>query len=464
MARTAWFLVLATALALSACVSMPEPVAINRPSANPEPGGILPEGMGLQGEAVMLAFSGGGARAAAFSFGVLKGLDTMPARGGGTLLDRVSVVSAVSGGSIAAAWFGLYGKAGLDGFRAAALDPDWQSRLHTSIWSPSNIINAADGGMNSAAELSGWLDTTIFKNARMKDLRRNGHPIIILNATDMANAAPFVFGPEAFSALCSDLGDVRVADAVAASMAVPLVFRPVVVQSFPEACDASLPEWAVKAEEQRKTPQLLRTLARSYRIYRDPSLMKYVHLFDGGVIDNFGLSGLTASRLAAATPFAPLGPQDAVRLTSLSVLLVDAGQASDNTWALTLKGPDGEQVGDAAVNVAMDTAKRSAYDAFATAVRDWQGDLRAWRCALPSAEVKRLRGSLDGWDCNRLTLTVDMVWFGDLPDAERDELSAVATQVSLPPATIDHLIAGGEKAVRANPTARALTPEGALTN
>jgi predicted acylesterase/phospholipase RssA len=451
-------------VALSACASLPPPVAINGPTATPEQGVILPEDLGLQGQSVMLAFSGGGARAAAFSYGVLRGLGTLPAAGGGTLLERVSIVTAVSGGAISAAWFGLHGPAGLEGFRAAALDPDWQAELHTSIWSPSNIINAADGGMNAASDLAGWLDTKIFRGARMADLRRPGHPAVILNATDMANASPFVFGPQAFSALCSELGTVRVADAVAASMAVPLAFRPVVVEAFPGACAVPMPRWAVEAETNRKTPQLLRTIARAYRSYRDPALMRFVHLFDGGVIDNFGLSGLTAARLAAETPFAPLGARDAVRLTRLTVLLVDAGQASDYAWARTIKGPNGAEIGDAAVNAAMDAAKRAAWDAFTVALRDWQGELRAWRCALPAAEVRRLRGSLQGWRCDDLNLAADMIWFGDLPPADHAELAAVPTQVSLPRATIDHLIAGGERAVRANPSVQALLAKAALTN
>jgi predicted acylesterase/phospholipase RssA len=451
-------------IALSACASLPPPVAINGPTAAPEQGVILPEDLGLEGQSVMLAFSGGGARAAAFSYGVLRGLGTLPAAGGGTLLERVSIVTAVSGGAISAAWFGLHGPAGLDGFRAAALDPDWQAELHTSIWSPSNLINAADGGMNAASDLAAWLDTKIFRGARMSDLRRPGHPAVILNATDMANAAPFVFGPQAFSALCSELGTVRVADAVAASMAVPLAFRPVVVEAFPGACTVPMPRWAVEAETNRKTPQLLRTIARAYRSYRDPALMRFVHLFDGGVIDNFGLSGLTAARLAAETPFAPLSARDAVRLTRLTVLLVDAGQANDYAWARTIKGPNGAEIGDAAVNAAMDAAKRAAWDAFTVALRDWQGDLRAWRCALPAAEVRRLRGSLQGWRCDDLNLAADMIWFGDLPPADHAELAAVPTQVSLPRATIDHLIAGGERAVRANPSVQALLAKAALTN
>ena len=50
--------------------------------------------------------------------------------------------------------------------------------------------------MNAAATMTGWLDAHVFKGARLAELRRQDRPAVILNATDMANAVPFVFGPE----------------------------------------------------------------------------------------------------------------------------------------------------------------------------------------------------------------------------------------------------------------------------
>src|SRR6266496_5952118 len=65
-----------------------------------------------------LSFSGGGTRAAAFSFGVLTELDRSRSGAGEakSLLDRVDFVSGVSGGSITAAYFGLKRRAALGDF------------------------------------------------------------------------------------------------------------------------------------------------------------------------------------------------------------------------------------------------------------------------------------------------------------------------------------------------------------
>jgi NTE family protein len=64
---------------------------------------------------VALSFSGGGLRAAAFSFGVLKALDAN-SKPGDNVLDDVTFISSVSGGSLTAAYYGLHGKAGLSTF------------------------------------------------------------------------------------------------------------------------------------------------------------------------------------------------------------------------------------------------------------------------------------------------------------------------------------------------------------
>jgi NTE family protein len=61
---------------------------------------------------LLLAFSGGGTRAAALSYGVLRELrDTrVVVRGQETrLLDEVDVITSVSGGSFTSAYYGLFG-------------------------------------------------------------------------------------------------------------------------------------------------------------------------------------------------------------------------------------------------------------------------------------------------------------------------------------------------------------------
>jgi NTE family protein len=183
-----------------------------------------------------LSFSGGGTRAAAFSFGVLTELDR--SRSGSnqakTLLDRVDFVSGVSGGSVTAAYFGLKKRAALDDFRERFLLRNAEEALNTQV-SLGNIGRALGGGVNDS-QFANWLDRNLFDGARFDIFREDRRPRVWINASDIYNRTPFVFGKTAFDALCSDIRSYRVAEAVAASAAVPLAFAPIVLETYPGGC------------------------------------------------------------------------------------------------------------------------------------------------------------------------------------------------------------------------------------
>ncbi|HVY03572.1 MAG TPA: patatin-like phospholipase family protein [Caulobacterales bacterium] len=413
-----------------------------------------PRGLGIEGDAIALSFSGGGARAAAFSLGVLDGLQTMPDGHGGALLDHVVLVSGVSGGAITAAYYGQYGAAGLKDFRAAYLDKDWNEDFHTSPFSPANWLRVFKGGLNGSGHLGDWLDANLYRGGAMGDLWRPGRPRVLINATDLYTGAPFAFTQPYFDAVCSDLAGVRIADAVAASMAVPVAFHPVTLKTHPARCAAPAPDWVARTDGDRAGALLLRVTAGAFARYRDPAQMRYVHLVDGGVADNLGLSALMAMHAAAPDKIAPLTPQDAVRARRLTFLVVNAEMIRKADWPLTAQGPNGVEAASAALDDAMDAGKRGAYDAFAVALRAWERDVRAFRCGLGEADVIALRGASEGWRCGDISFRLDMIGFADLPPAQGDRLGAYATDVSLPADEIDALIAGGKQAVEENAAAR----------
>src|SRR5437867_4674643 len=90
---------------------------------------------------VFLAFSGGGTRAAALSYGVLEELARTQIVWEGQhrrLLDEVDYISAVSGGSFTAAYYALYGDRIFADFGARSLDQIIQRRLVWRLCSPLN--------------------------------------------------------------------------------------------------------------------------------------------------------------------------------------------------------------------------------------------------------------------------------------------------------------------------------------
>ena len=448
----AYVMALAFALASCATAAQPLPAPVNAPAAAET---ALSPNAELDGDVLALAFSGGGARAAAFSLGALQGLREMRAADGRTLLDHVRLVTAVSGGSITAAYFGQHGEAGLDTFRAAYLDKDWAAHLHTSPYSPMNWARLSGGGLNGPPLFADWLDREVFNHGAMREVW-NAHGVQVwLNATDLYNGTTFAFAPIYFQALCSDLGSVRVADAVAASMAFPLAFRPVLLAPYPTHCEP-LPAWTAQASD-HAAPALVRRTALAFAAYRDPARQPFLHLVDGGVLDNLGLTSLSLMRETAGAAYGPLSARDAVRVRRLTFLVVNAEQTRRSTWQTTARGPSGADTAGALFGIAIESPNRSAYDSFRLLMADWERDLRAYRCGLASDEVLALRGSLEGWTCNDIHIEVDMLSFADFDEATRARLSNAPTRVTLPRETIDTLIEAGRTGVNHNGAALALT-------
>ncbi len=438
------------ALILGGCAGTPDLSPVNGPllaQSRVEAADDWSRGFGVEGDVVMLSLSGGGARASAFSLGVLQELRDTPSRDGARLIDEVALVTAVSGGAVTAAWFGLNGPEHLDGFRPAMLDKDWARELNQSLLAPNNLARAWQGGLNGRSKLAGWLDREVFSGATM--VAMGGGPRIVINGTELFTGAPFAFTQLYFDTLCSDVSGVLVADAVATSMAVPIVFRPSVIRSFNEGCSAREPQWVGRLLEDRRRSILARETARAVRAWRDPERVGYLHVADGGVIDNFGVASLIVMDEATGGDLGPFSAEDAVRMSSLSFVVVNAEKPDVADWPLDARGPTGPESVGALLDLSIDASKRMALDAFSARLADWERRLVDFRCGLTAEEAERM-GADDAWDCRAFEARLDVISFHDLGEEESAVLGDMATAVSLPGGKIDALIAGGRRAAREN--------------
>jgi NTE family protein len=400
---------------------------------------------------VALAFSGGGMRAAAFSYGVLRGFEDIQiptARGPATLLDRLDFLSGVSGGSVPAAYYGLYGRAGLADFKQRFLLVNAEEGLQTNL-SLFNIARGLEGGVNDATRFPVWLDAHLFNHATFGDLLRRPRPRVWINASDIFNRTAFIFAPVSFSALCSDLRSYPISLAVAASAAVPVVFAPIVIQNFPGGCPIGLPAWVNRALNDPTAPPLLRTYANALERYRNGEI-KYVKLLDGGLVDNFGLAGFTIARLASTSPFGPLAPQEAVKLRRFLFMVVDSGRDPSGKWAQTIPGPSGIDLIMATSDTATESGAIGSYSAFTSTMNDWKDDLIRWRCGLSEADRKRF-GAAPGWNCRDVQFFITKLSFDQLGPQRAAALNAVETRFVLPPDQIDMLISAGKDALKVSP-------------
>ncbi len=241
---------------------------------------------------IMLAFSGGGTRAAALSYGVLKELKETSVNGKYQtntypLLDDVGLISSVSGGSFTAAYYGLYGDKIFTDFENVFLKKNVQRTLVNFLLQPVNWFNKINRTENAIR----YYDKTVFNNATFSDMLRPGAPMILINATDLTQGARFSFMQEYFDLLCSDLSNFSVSRAVTASSAVPILFTPVVVENY-KNCVNGLPQWLKNAKAREKNDPELALITSSLEGYFKKKKKPFSHFIDGGISDNLGLRSI----------------------------------------------------------------------------------------------------------------------------------------------------------------------------
>lgn len=240
--------------------------------------------------ALMLAFSGGGTRAAALAYGVLKELRDTPVVSSGVsgrMLDEVHSISSVSGGSFTAAYYGLYGDGIFEDFEDVFLRQNIEGALLHRLLNPFRWFGTT-GRTEMAVD---YYEKTVFQGATFADLLRQGGPLIAINASDFAYGVRFSFVQEYFDLLCSDLSSFPVARAVTASSAVPVLFNPVVVENYPD-CGAEVPDWLQAARHRAVDDAELAMTVEGLESYFDRDQRHYVHFVDGGITDNLGLRAL----------------------------------------------------------------------------------------------------------------------------------------------------------------------------
>ncbi len=403
---------------------------------------------------IALTFSGGGTRAAAFSYGVLQGFDethVQTTASNISLLDHIDFISGVSGGSVLAAYYGLKKRQAMADFRERFLLRNAEESLQMSL-NFFNISKGLEGGINDPTAFPKWLDANLYEGATFKTLLFERRPRVWINASDIYNRTPFVFGRVTFGALCSDLANYPISQAVAASAAVPVIFAPVVIQNFTGGCPLPLPEWVGRVRSDPNSAPLIKSFADALERYHTGEV-KYVKLLDGGIVDNYGLSAFTVQRLAADTPYGPLEPDEAVKLRRLLFLVVDSGRAPSGAWAQTVPGPSGVDLITAASDTATESGAVGTYSAFQGTMDDWQDDLVKWRCGLSEADRRRY-GATPGWNCKDVKFFVGRIAFDQLPPERATALNNIQTALKLPPEQVDELISAGRDALKTNTTFR----------
>jgi NTE family protein len=245
---------------------------------------------------IFLAFSGGGTRAAALSYGVLQELrDTqVDARGHRVrLLDEVDSISSVSGGSFTAAYYGLFGDKTFSDYEKVFLRQSIEGALIRKLFNPAYWWRSLFSGFDRTEMAIEYYNSHIFERKTFADLQLGHGPYIEINATDLGSANRFAFIQAYFDLVCSDLSALSVARAVTASSAVPVAFPTVVLKNYSGDCDINQSNLVRFLDKQDAKSLDIRELKEQVNSYTNRTVHPYIHLVDGGVADNLGLRALT---------------------------------------------------------------------------------------------------------------------------------------------------------------------------
>jgi len=416
---------------------------------------------------VVLAFSGGGTRAAAFSYGVLETLRDMQSttKSGRQIrvLDAVDVITGISGGSFTALAFGLYGDKLFDVYETAFLKRNVQGNLVSRALNPGNWPALGSTGWGRSELAANFYDEILFKGATYNDLRRDG-PRILVSATDLAGGTRLIFNTENFDVLCSKLADFRLARAAAASSAVPVVLSSITIDNYGGTCDYKPPAWTSLFKDTANPPRpAARTAKRLQELqaFANREERPYLHLVDGGVSDNVGMRGVldVLSTFEALHAAGQKTEYDHVR--NIFIFVVNSLATPPNDWN---KREDSPGLVDVLLKATGTPIDRYSYDTVET-LRDIQArwaSLRDVREAIRPypALAEKMQFVMRAPD---ITIRVIEVSFDALPDqAERAYLNTLPTSFVLDNQAVDRLRVAAKNAILASPEIKRLIDNGAL--
>jgi NTE family protein len=388
---------------------------------------------------IVVNFSGGGMRAAALAYGVLERLAAERIRWNGRdarLLDEVDLITAVSGGSITAAYYALHGERIFTEFEDRFFKRKLQDRLEDRIIAFSAIPRLLSDRYGRVDMLQELLDEVLFDGRTYAEISaRRRKPFVVVTATDMSLGARFEFTQDTFDLLCSDLDKLPVARAVAASSALPVVLSPVTLWNYAGRCGFVMPPYPEgRGEMGQRQDQRLREIES----YLDRERRPYVHLLDGGLSDNMGLRGILEiaalyGGLSNALRLSHLGP-----VRKLVFISVNAETDSDRSVDASANTPTWSQVARALADIPI-----NRYSFETLLIADQR--LQAWHRALKQEagnelEVYRINIGLAGVE----------------EEKKRAFFMSVPTTLQLPRDTVDSIRRAAAELLEASPDYRRL--------
>jgi NTE family protein len=454
-----WLGLAVAIIALGGCATASRPINPQLERVNVRTGYRL-ENRPIRGAAkdtlVILAFSGGGTRAAAFSYGVLEELrNTKVVINGKSsrLLDEVDIITGVSGGSFTALAYGLYGDQLFSEYEQRFLKRDVQGELIGRFLNPENwsaLYSESWGRSEMAADL---YDDILFNHATFGDLEKKPGPLILATATDISTGSRLGFVQGEFDLICSDLSQVPLSRAAAASSAVPLVLSPVTLNNYGGQCGYRYPAWT-KALADPKNPSRPagRALARLKEMesFQDGKDRPFLHLVDGGLSDNLGMRALLEALEEVEASRDYRRTTGINKLKRIVVFVVNSLSVPETDWDRHERPPNDIAILLKATGVPIDRYSYEAVELLKDIIYRWK-EVRELResGAFANAGNPALARAADVPDIDLFAIDVS---FPELADKQEQRfLNDLPTSFVLPPEAVDRLRSAAGQIIRESP-------------
>ena len=408
---------------------------------------------------VIVAFSGGGTRAAALAYGVLEALrDTTIAwqERRVSLLDEVDVISSISGGSFPAAYYALRGKDIFKEFPDRFLYRPVQSDLISLALSPSSWLKLAAPAYGRSDLAAEFYHREVFAGGTYADvIARNRRPFVILNATDMTTGTQFPFIQDQFDLMCSDLAGVPLARAAASSSAFPGGLTALTFKNYAGTCGYRQPAWvqlAAKDHASRVNPRRTARAENRLSLAGEGPARPYIHLTDGGVADNIGLRGPLEAIASTNHPWSVLQMMNRQQVSKLVVLVVNAATSPATDRDQIAKVPGLIDTLTAAATVPLDNYSFDTLELLGRTMSEFNTDARLVEGCNRLSAAKGEQCALRLPAPHKVELYPIQVAFDYIASAaERNWFKNLPTTFQLPRETIDKLRAVGRRLLSEDP-------------
>jgi NTE family protein len=382
---------------------------------------------------LILTFSGGGTRAAAFSYGILEELrDTQVTLEGRKrrLVDEVDIISGASGGSFTAAYYGLFGDRIFEDFEGRFLKKNIQGALTTRVLlNPINWFRLSSPYFDRSDLAAEYYDENVFERKTFGDFINRKGPMVLINATDMSKGTRVTFHQLFFNAICSDLSKIPVARACTASSAVPGLLSPITLRNYAGRCGYTLaPHFDKFSPDYRK-----REITENLMTALDSKEKPYFHLIDGGVADNLGLRAVEESVSVVGNMWTTLKLSGRERVRKVVFVVVNAEKKADDSWDKIEYVPPFRAMLSSYSSIAISRYNLETVALLQESFERWTREIRTGRC--PAGQISTEPGS-----CGDIAFYLAEVKFGNLEDpAERSYMDKLPTSFRLKPEEVDKL-------------------------